>query len=233
MKPKEFHMFIFNLLCSFLLFLFLLFYNANFYIKENFDVVKADIVLLGDSILDNSSYVFPKKSIANIIEERNQGKTYCYAKDGATLSDVHKQIEFIPKEIKAYIFLSVGGNNILNHYEHCADCFMDNNSDDFLNSTFDIYKDLVKSISIRCPNNKLYLLDIYYPNDEKYKIYYNIVSKWNQMLYTFALNNNNVSGVLQISNELTTEDDFVSNIEPSLQGGYKIAEKIMKSFYIF
>ena len=47
------------------------------------------------------------------------------------------------------------------------------------------------------------------------------------MLYTFASNNDNVSGVLQISNGLTTEDDFVYNIEPSLQGGYKIAEKIM------
>lgn len=228
MKIKAFHIFIFIILG-----LFLLFYNTNFYIKENFEVVKANIVLLGDSILDNKSYVFPKKSIANIIEERNQGKTYCYARDGATLSDVYKQIEFIPKEINAYIFLSVGGNNILNHYEHCADCFMDKNSDDFLNSTFDVYKDLVKSITIRCPNNKLYLLDIYYPNDEKYQIYYNIVSKWNQMLYTFASNNDNVSGVLQISNGLTTEDDFVHNIEPSLQGGYKIAEKIIQSFYIF
>jgi hypothetical protein len=222
------------MLCTFLLFSFSLFSYKKFdIVKENFDVVKANIILLGDSILDNRSYVFPKKSIANIIEDRNQGETYCYAKDGATLSDVYKQIEFIPKEINAYIFLSVGGNNILNHYEHCADCFMDKNSDDFLNSTFDIFKDLVKSITIRCPNNKLYLLDIYYPNDEKYQIYYNIVSKWNQMLYAFALNNDNVSGVLQISNGLTTEDDFVYNIEPSLQGGYKIAEKIIQSFNIF
>jgi hypothetical protein len=228
MKIKAFHIFTFIILG-----LFILFSNAHFYIKENFDIVKANIILLGDSILDNRSYVFPKKSIANIIEERNQGKTYCYARDGATLSDAYKQIEFIPKEINAYIFLSVGGNNILNHYENCADCFIDENSNEFLNATFDIYKDLVKSITIRCPHNKIYLLDIYYPTDEKYKIYYNIVSKWNQMLYTFALNNNNVSGVLQISNVVSKEDDFVSNIEPSLQGGYKIAEKIIQSFNIF
>ena len=102
-----------------------------------------------------------------------------------------------------------------------------------MDATFDIYKDLVKSITIRCPNNKIYLLDIYYPTDEKYQIYRNIVSKWNQMLHAFALNNNNVSGVLQISNVLTKDDDFVSNIEPSQQGGYKIAEKIIQSFYTF
>ena len=228
MKIKAFHIFTFIILGS-----FLLFYNKFFYIKENFDVVKANIVLLGDSILDNSLYVSSKKSIANIIEERNQGETYCYARDGATLSDVYNQLEFIPKEINAYIFLSVGGNNILNHYEHCTDCFIDNNSDDFLNHTFDVYKDLVKSIIIRFPNNKIYLLDIYYPTDEKYQIYYNIVSKWNQMLHAFALNNNNISGVLQISNMLKNEDDFAYNIEPSHKGGYKIAEKIIQSFNAF
>jgi hypothetical protein len=230
MKIKAFHIFTLIILGSFLLFLFLLFYSANFNINENFDVVKANIVLLGDSILDNSLYVFSKKSIANLIEERNQGETYCYANDGATISDVYNQLEFIPKEINASIFLSVGGNNILHHYENCKDCFIDKNSNDFLNSTFDIYKDLVKSITIRCPNNKIYLLDIYYPTDEKYKIYHNIVSKWNQMLYAFALNNKNVSGVLQISNMLKKEEDFAYNIEPSQQGGYKIAEKIIQSF---
>ena len=228
MKIKAFHIFTFIILGS-----FLLFYNTNFYTKENFDGVKANIVLLGDSILDNSLYVLSKKSIANMIEEKNQGETYCYASDGATLSDVYNQLDLIPKEINASIFLSVGGNNILYHYEHCTDCFVDMNSNEFLTSTFDIYKDLVKSITILFPNNKIYLLDIYYPTDEKYQKYYNIVSKWNQMLHAFALNNNNISGVLQISNMLKNEDDFVSNIEPSLQGGYKIAEKIIRSFYIF
>jgi hypothetical protein len=185
---------------------------------------------LGDSILDNKLYVLSNKSVVDIIEERNQGETYCYASDDATISDVYNQIEFIPKEINASIFLSVGGNNILYHYENCKDCFIDKSSNDFLNSTFDMYKDLVKSITIRFPNNKIYLLDIYYPNNEKYQIYYNIVSKWNEMLYKFALNNKNISGVLQISNTLTKEDDFVFNIEPSQQGGYKIAEKIIYSF---
>jgi hypothetical protein len=233
MKIKAFHIFTFIILGLFLLFAFLLFYNANIYIKENFDVVKANIVLLGDSILDNRLYVLSDKSVVNIIEERNQGETYCYARDDATISDVYNQLEFIPKEINASIFLSVGGNNILYHYENCKECFIDKNSDEFLDATFDIYKDLVKSITIRCPNNKIYLLDIYYPTDEKYQIYRNIVSKWNQMLHAFALNNNNVSGVLQISNVLTKDDDFVSNIEPSQQGGYKIAEKIIQSFYTF
>ena len=233
MKIKAFHIFTFIMLCTFLLFSFSLFSNKNFYVKENFDVVKANIVLLGDSILDNSRYVLSNKSVADVIKAGNIGETYCYARDGATLSDVYKQLEFIPKEINAYIFLSVGGNDILYHYEHCAHCLIDKNSDDFLNSTFDIYKDLVKSITIRCPNNKLYLLDIYYPNNEKYQIYYNIISKWNQMLHTFASNNKNVSGVLQISNVVSKEDDFVYNIEPSQKGGYKIAEQIIQSFYIF
>lgn len=225
---KTFHIFIF---IFFILTFLLLFYKSFFYVNENFDSVKGNIILLGDSILDNKSYVLSKKSVVNIIKERNQGETYCYARDGATISDVYKQIEFIPSEINASIYLSVGGNDILNHYENCKDCFIDKISNDFLHSTIAIYRDLVKSITIRFPNNKIYLLDIYYPNDEKYQIYHNIVSQWNNMLYNFALNNKNITGVLKISNILTKNNDFAFNIEPSQQGGYKIAEKIIHSFF--
>ena len=101
MKIKAFHIFTFIMLCTFLLFSFSLFSNKNFYVKENFDVVKANIVLLGDSILDNSRYVLSNKSVADVIKAGNIGETYCYARDGATLSDVYKQLEFIPKEINA------------------------------------------------------------------------------------------------------------------------------------
>lgn len=201
-----------------------------FYLQENFGGEIKNIILLGDSILNNKSYVSPKKSIVEIIEDTKSGQTYCYARDSARIFDVYKQIELIKIKINDYIFLSIGGNDILNYFENCNndDCFIDNNINIFLSSIFDIYKDLVQSINIRFPNNKIYLLDIYYPIDNKYSSYYSIIYKWNNMLYEFAShNNNNISGVLKISSIFTSKTDFIFDIEPSETGGHKIAENII------
>jgi hypothetical protein len=199
--------------------------------RENFDFVKGNIVLLGDSILDNQLYVSSEKSVVKLIEERNSGETYCYARDGAKIANVFKQIDFIPSGMNASIFLSVGGNDILTHFDGCDQCFTNVHMNNFLDSTFALYKDLVKSIGIRSPNNKIYLLDIYYPNSEKYRVYYPIVSKWNDMLYAFASTEKNVANVIRISDLLTRDDDFSSDIEPSSKGGYKIAGGILRAFF--
>jgi hypothetical protein len=200
-------------------------------IKENFDFVKGNIVLLGDSILDNQLYVSSEKSVVKLIEERNSGETYCYARDGAKIANVFKQIDFIPRGLNASIFLSVGGNDILSHFDQCEECFNNKNVDDFLDSTFTLYKDLVKSIGVRFSNNKIYLLDIYYPDSEQYRRYYPIVTKWNEMLYAFAATEKNVANVIRISDLLTRDDDFSSDIEPSSKGGYKIAGGILRAFF--
>jgi hypothetical protein len=199
-------------------------------IKENFDFVKGNIVLLGDSILDNQLYVSSGKSVVKLIEERNSGETYCYARDGAKIASVFNQIDFIPRGLNASIFLSVGGNDILSHFDRCDECFNNKNIDDFLDSTFTLYKDLVKSIGIRSPNNKIYLLDIYYPDSEQYMRYYPVVTKWNEMLYALA-GEKNVVNVIRISDLLTRGDDFSSDIEPSSKGGYKIADGILRAFF--
>jgi lysophospholipase L1-like esterase len=144
--------------------------------------------------------------------------------------DVYNQISKVPLELNnqnTLIFLSTGGNDILFHY---VDQEGDSTDSSVLKPMFSAYKKVVESIRIRLPNARLYLLDIYYPDNLKYKQYHSIINEWNQMIYDYANNpKNNISGVLKISSILTQGDDFAFGIEPSSKGGQKIAENILNT----
>jgi hypothetical protein len=51
------------------------------------------------------------------------------------------------------------------------------------------------------------------------------------MIYKFADNpKNNISGVIRISSSLTKSEDFSFGIEPSTNGGEKIADLILDKY---
>ena len=79
------------------------------------------IVLLGDSILKNNSYVSDGKGVDNLIEERNKNNDniYSLAENNSKIVDIYSQIDKIPIESNnksTIIFLSSGGNDILSFY---------------------------------------------------------------------------------------------------------------------
>jgi len=189
---------------------------------------KQTFILLGDSILKNNAYVVDGKSVEDILIERTNGKTHCFATDHSKIVDVYSQVSEIPLDLNSSntsVFLSAGGNDILSHY---VDQEGDRTDSSVFKPMFSAYKKLIESIRIRLSKAKIYLLDIYYPDNLKYKPYHSIISEWNQMIYTYANNpQNNISGVLKISSILTQGDDFSFGIEPSSKGGQKIAENIL------
>src|SRR6476660_4177567 len=74
------------------------------------------IVLLGDSVIDNGAYVRPgKPDVARQVQDRLPGATVVKrALDGAKVDDVLRtQLNDLTSE--AFIVLSVGGNNALEH----------------------------------------------------------------------------------------------------------------------
>ena len=76
-----------------------------------------NVVLLGDSILNNSGYVRSQYIVGNIIK-KIYPKTIVLAADNATVSSTHNQIAALQQyphlnTSNTYIFLSVGGNDIL------------------------------------------------------------------------------------------------------------------------
>ena len=74
-----------------------------------------ELVLLGDSIIDNKTYVLDgEMSVLEHIQSKTDTKTVQLALDGATTDDVlDNQLNNISSEA-SHIVLSVGGNDLLN-----------------------------------------------------------------------------------------------------------------------
>jgi hypothetical protein len=162
--------------------------------------------------------------------ERTDNKTHCYAVDNSTIIDVYKQLDNIPYNFNTSyntLFLSIGGNDIL---QKCLENNENCNKSDIV-PMFSAYKNLIKSIQTKLPNANIILLDIYYPNNLKYKQYHELIHEWNKMIYDYAREpKNNISGVLRISNILTKDEDFTLDIEPSAIGSKKIVDTILTNY---
>ena len=188
------------------------------------------IVLLGDSILKNNSYVPDGKAVDNIIEERSLKndkniELYSLAENNSKIVDVYSQINKIPLDINnksTNIFLSSGGNDILSFY---VDQHGDTTDTGFLNTMLAAYKKLVKSIQTRMNLCQIVLLDVYYPTCNQFAQYKPILEEWNSLIANYARENS--LGLLQISQIVTSNDDFTLGIEPSEKGGEKIAQSIL------
>ena len=87
------------------------------------------------------------------------------------------------------------------------------------------YKKLVKSIQTRMNICRIVLVDIYYPTSNQFAQYRPIIEEWNTLIRNYARENS--LGLLQISQTVTSSDDFTLGIEPSEKGGKKIAQQIL------
>lgn len=180
------------------------------------------IVLIGDSMLNNSAYVLANQSVPDLLSKKLVGNTvYNFAKDGATINDCYAQLDKISTELnnsRTYIVVSCGGNNILSSRSlKPAD----------MNNLFNEYSELLKSIKTRVPNASLYVINLYTPTNSHYVSYHKAIDQWNQLL------EDNKSSlqykIINTSSLLVTDEDFTYNIEPSEKGGKKIVEAIVNS----
>jgi len=195
---------------------------------EHFESSSKVIILLGDSILKNNHYVSDGNSIEDILSEKSNKKVFNYATDHAKIVDIYSQLSQISLDLNTAntsIFLSAGGNDILTYY---VDQENDITNTSFISTLFESYIKLIKSIQMRLPKAKLFLIDIYYPYTESYRKYHSIISEWNEMVFQYANNSeNNITGIVKISSFITQYEDFSFGIEPSSQGGGKIADNIL------
>ena len=186
--------------------------------KEYFTLNKKTIILLGDSVFNNNSYVEKGKAVNELLQKNADENTtiICLARNDSTINNVYQQLENVNIDLNdklITVFLSVGGNDIMN--------LQQKNLDD----TIEKYNNLIDAITTKLPNVKLVLLNIYYPSN---KVNYNsLIDKWNTKIdLEYESNNKNIY-ILDIASLLKEPSDFVFNIEPSSTGGEKIANKIL------
>ena len=216
-KKQKYRFFL--ILFSILLVLFFSVLVIRYFVskREGFSKDSKHIVLLGDSILNNSNYVTAKESIDQILKEQTETEIMLLAQDGAVLQDVFAQIDKIPLEWNkptTYIFLSIGGNDLLNHPLN----------EIYIHKLIEQYKLLIATIIPRLPSANLYLLTLYYPKSAKYESYNEFISLWNKNVKELLPSSN----IIYLQNIINQDGDLVYQIEPSSKGGRKIADAILQ-----
>ena len=178
---------------------------------------KNTIILMGDSIFNNKNYTKKNNSILELLKKKHT-KTIIVAEDGGKIEDIPFQMFKISKKINNkdnHLYISVGGNDIIHNYFRPETEYVDD--------IFYMYKSKIITLlkTIKC---KIFLLDIYFPTDKKYHIYYPAIKKWNKLQKIFAKKNDLV--ILKISDKITKSIHFTHSIEPSLDGGKIITSNI-------
>jgi hypothetical protein len=184
---------------------------------------------MGDSILKNNTYVGKGKSVEDLLMEQHEGIMLNLAKDNSTIKDLYQQINDLPNELNdknTTIFVSIGGNDILNKYVYVTG----SDVDDFksLYMIYSTYKDVLRMLRDKFPQPKIMLMNLYYPRSVKYSRYRELIKKWNDLLFEYQNDPiHEINDILDLSLLITDINDFALCIEPSEKGSVKIAREIL------
>lgn len=191
------------------------------------------IVLLGDSIFDNKSYVLGGLDVVAHLRQQmpEQWKATLCAVDGSVVENVQTQILGLPDDA-THLFISAGGNNALLNADvlqmrvsSSAEVF-DRLAD--LASSFEHhYREMLQAVLSL--NKKVAVCTIYYPQmTEEFaqKIAVAALASFNDVIIKQAF----LAGVPLIDLRLVCNEaaHYANEIEPSEEGGGKIAKTIFR-----
>jgi lysophospholipase L1-like esterase len=179
-----------------------------------------NVILVGDSILNNANYVPSGKSVYDRLKTK-LSKVINVAKDGATINDLYGQLDKIPVDLNntnTYIFISAGGNDILNKRTEL--------STNDIRRLFDTYMEFLKALRTKLGSAKINILNLYLPSNPRYQSYKTSIEQWNQLIQSSSNNVGEMYNVIDLYGLLTTTNDFVYDIEPSESASDKIANLI-------
>jgi lysophospholipase L1-like esterase len=189
------------------------------------------VVLLGDSIFDNAAYVAGGPNVIQQLRERlPQGwDATLNAVDGAVTGGVERQLQRLPVDV-SHLVVSVGGNDALGHaglLEQGARSVaevLDRISDvrEQFEQDYRTMLDAVLSRSL--PTSVCTIYDARFPDPQRRRLAATALTIFNDVITREAF----AHGLPLIDLRLlcNEEADFANPIEPSVQGGAKIAAAI-------
>lgn len=194
----------------------------------------AHIVLLGDSIFDNKTYVGKngKDVVAHLRESLpDDWQATLEAIDGSLIENVAQQAINAPTDATHFV-ISVGGNNAIMNADVLQ--MKVSNSAETLNEiadrceTFEFrYREMLQSVLLK--NVPTAVCTIYFPNFPEpifQRLAVTALSVFNDVIIRQAvLHNLPIVDLRLICDE---SGDYANDIEPSDKGGRKIAEKILQ-----
>jgi len=191
------------------------------------------IVLLGDSVFDNRSYVGGGYDVVSHLRQQIPGewKVSLRALDGSVVENVRAQALALPRDA-THLFVSAGGNNaILN--SDLLQMKVSSSAEVFarladMASTFEShYSEMLRAVlSLNIPTT---VCTIYYPRIPEafaQRIAVAALSTFNDAIIKQAFH----AGIPLIDLRLVCNEDsdYANEIEPSEAGGKKIAKAILR-----
>ena len=191
------------------------------------------IVLLGDSIFDNRTYVNGgKDTITNLREQRPEGwNATLLAIDGSVSDSVARQLPGVPQDA-THIFVSVGGNDALGEMgilqmptSSVPDVFNElSNAGSRFETRYKLMLDAVRAL-----DKPTAVCTIYYPrypDATMQKMAVAALASFNDVITRLAF----LAGVPLIDLRYVCDEaaDYANPIEPSVAGSAKIARTIIQ-----
>lgn len=191
------------------------------------------IVLLGDSILDNAAYVRGGLDVASHLRQQipRGWKASLRAVDGSLVENVRGQIAGLPEDA-THLIVSAGGNNALMNAGVLRQAA--SSSAEVLNNLADVaatfengYREMLRGVlGLRKPTA---VCTIYYPRMREpftQKIAVAALTLFNDVIIRQAF----LAGVPLVDLRLVCNEDadYANEIEPSEEGGRKIAKAIAR-----
>lgn len=198
-------------------------YKIIYSIKEPLTNKNKQIILLGDSILNNSNYVDTKDTVFYQLQKLSNNANnniIMKAEDNAKIVNLDSQYNSLLEynNSDTYIIISIGGNDIL----QLTNKVNTNNNSQF-SELMSEYKEEINLLHSKLPKANILLVSLYYPIDTRFSIYKNFITKWNQNMVGLGYQ------VIHLDTLLVDRSDIVSSIEPSPSGSKKIAQAILKA----
>ncbi len=196
------------------------------------------VILLGDSIIDNKVYVGSNElSVLEHLEKLSMDKYLQIALDGATTHHVlNKQLDYIREE-HSHIVLSIGGNDLLNNIDFLLQDFK-YSPNNILKQLKNLMTPIVQNYETIVNNLASYsaasLLCTVYEGDLVGSDEFDSISEsartmisyFNDSIYRIG-NRHNIH-VLELRDIFIAPRDYANPIEPSHLGGQKFAKEIIK-----
>ena len=191
------------------------------------------VVLLGDSIFDNKIYVGTSPAVIDQVRSTlgNQWKATLLAVDGNVTNDVVRQMQKLP-ETATHLVISVGGNDALVNQailtgqdSSAAATFLKLSEIQQMFGTR--YETMIKQVlSQNRPTAVYTIYDPNFANSQQNQIASAALSVFNDRITRTAF----AHGIPVIDLRLlfTGKQDYANPIEPSPQGGAKIAKQIQQ-----
>jgi lysophospholipase L1-like esterase len=191
------------------------------------------VVLLGDSIFDNAAYTGGAPDVLRQVRQRlpHGSKATLRAVDGSTIGDVRGQLRHLPADA-THLMVSTGGNDALGHIDFLG--APARSTAEVLVELADIaaeferrYLDMLTEV-IAC-GLPTAICTIYYPrfpDPDLQKIAVTGLVVFNDCIIRAAF----IHGIPLLDLRLicTEDGDYADPIEPSAQGGEKIARAIVE-----